>query len=453
MFKRLSLTAFLILMGFAVFAQTYHIKGTIKGLNKSEVYLVKAFATSNQIVDTASTDAHGNLLITIKKSWPVGMYRLVTLTGQEFDLILNHENIDFATSGAGMNASFHVLSSIENRMYYKYMGVKIGNQKKLKLLRKVLKSYPKNDPFYQVLKTQAEKLQNHIHTVAEKLIQEHPNTLAAHFIKFDLPPSINFDLPPYLQEKALKDNYFKGIDFNDSLLLRADLFTGKIVGYLGLFQSKGMTKIEVEGAFTPAVDTLLQKTLVNKDLYEFTLNYLVNGFQEFGFQKLLLHIANNEKLAQFKDKSPKAQMLESKLYAIRTLAPGHVAPDFTARTLNGKKIKLEKVKADTTLLVFWASWCPHCKLQLPKLKKYYNPADASHFQIIGISVDTNKKSVEKAVKEEGYSWPIIAKLKGWDGPIAKLYGVNATPTYVLLDKNKKVIATPSTVKALEKYLK
>ena len=453
MFKRLSLTFFLAMMGFAVFAQTYHIKGTIKGLNNSEVFLVKAFATSNQIVDTASTDAHGNVEIKIKNNWPVGMYRLVTLTGQEFDLILNHQNIDFATSGAGMNASFHVISSVENLMYYRYMGVKITNQKKIKLLRTVLKSYPKDDPFYKVLKTQAEKLQNQIHTVAEKLIKEHPNTMAAHFIKFDMPQMINFDLPPYLQELSMKDNYFKGLNLNDSLLLRTDAFTGKIVGYLSLFQSKGMTKVEVENAFTTAVDTLLSKTLVNKKLYEFTLNYLVNGFQEFGFHKLLLHIANNEKLSQFKDDSPQARDLESKLYAIRTLAPGKVAPDFTARTLNRKRIKLDKVKADTTLLVFWASWCPHCKLQLPKLKKYYNPADASHFQIIGISVDTDKKSVEKAVKEEGYSWPVIANLKGWDGPIAKLYGVNATPTYVLLDKNKRVIATPTTVSDLEKYLK
>jgi len=453
MLKRLTLTACFVLVGFAVFAQTYHIKGTIKGLNNSEVYLVKAFATSNQIVDTASTDAHGNLLITIKKTWPVGMYRLITLTGQSFDLILNHENIDFTTTGAGMKASFHVIHSLENLIYYRYMGVKIPNQKKLKLLRSILKSYPENDPFYQVLKTQAEKLQSQIHSVAEKLIKEHPNTLAAHFIKFDMPQMINFDLPPYMQELFLKDNYFKGLNLNDSLLLRTDLFTGKIVGYLSLFQSKGMTKVEVEQAFTPAVDTLLSKTFVNKKLYEFTLNYLVNGFQEFGFHKLLLHIANIEKLSQFYDDSPQVRDLESKLYAIRTLAPGKIAPDFTARTLNGKKIKLDKVKADTTLLVFWASWCPHCSFQLPKLKKYYNPARASHFQIIGISVDTDKKSVEKAVKQEGYSWPVIANLKGWDGPIAKLYGVNATPTYVLLDKNKKVIATPTTVNDLKKYLK
>jgi peroxiredoxin len=268
-----------------------------------------------------------------------------------------------------------------------------------------------------------------------------------------MPQMINFSLPTYLQDELLKANYFKGIDFKDTLLLRADLFTGKIVGYLALFQSKGMTKPEVEAAFTPAVDTLMKKTLVNEKLYEFTLNYLLNGFQEFGFHKLLLHMAENSQLSEFKDASPEKMDLESKLYAIRTLAPGHEAPDFSARTLSGKKIRLTDVKADTTLLVFWASWCPHCKASLPKLEKYYNPDNTSHLQIIAISVDTDKKSVERAIKEEGYRWPNIAKLKGWDGPIAKLYGVNATPTFVLLDKNKNVIATPVTIEDLEKYLK
>ncbi len=453
MFKRLSFTAFLIFTGFALMAQTYHIKGLITGLSNSEVYLVKAFAVSNQIMDTARTDASGNFEMPIKNNWPAGMYRLVTMTGQEFDLIYNHENIDFATSGVGMNATFHILSSVENLIYYHYLGIKIANQKKINLLRPVLNSYPNSDPFYQVIKDQAEKLQDQIHSVATKLISDNPNTLAAHFIKFDMPALIDFNLPSYLQDKAVKANYFKGIDFNDSLLLRTDLFTGKIVGYLALFQSKGMTKPEVEDAFTPAVDTLMKKTLANEKLYEFTLNYLVNGFQEFGFHKLLLHVANNSQLAEFKDESPQKMELESKLYAIRTLAPGHVAPDFSARTLEGKKIRLKDIKADTTLLVFWASWCPHCKAALPKLKKYYNPANTSHLQIIGISVDTDKKSVERAIKEEGYSWPNIAKLKGWDGPIAKLYGVNATPTFVLLNKDKKVIATSVTVEDLAKYLK
>lgn len=453
MFKRLSLTAFLVMTGFALMAQTYHIKGLITGLSNSEVYLVKAFATSNQIVDTTRTDASGNFEMPIKNSWPAGMYRLVTMTGQEFDLICNHENIAFATSGIGMNATFHILSSVENIIYYHYLGVKIANQKKINLLRPVLNSYPQSDPFYQVVKDQAEKLQNQIYSVSENLIGDNPNTLAAHFIKFDMPALIDFNLPSYLQDEAVKANYFKGINFNDSLLLRTDLFTGKIVGYLSLFQSKGMTKPEVEEAFTPAVDTLMKKTLVNEKLYEFTLNYLVNGFQEFGFHKLLLHLADNSQLTQFKDESPQKMELEGKLYAIRTLAPGHVAPDFSSRTMEGRKIRLKDVKADTTLLVFWASWCPHCKAELPKLKKYYNSANTSHLQIIGISVDTDKKSVERAIKEEGYTWPNIAKLKGWDGPIAKLYGVNATPTFVLLDKDKKVIATPVTVEDLAKYLK
>lgn len=453
MYRIFSFTAAFMLMTLTLFGQPYHIEGKISGLNNADVYLVQAFATSKKIVDTARTNASGSFDITMGKNWPVGMYRVMTNTGQAFDLIYNHENIDFTTSGFGPGASFHILSSVENLIYYQYLGVKIANQKKINLLKPVLEYYPQNDPFYQVIKKQSEMLQQQIQSIATRLIKDNPNTIAAHFIRLDKPALIDFNLSPAQQVLALKRNYFKGVNFQDTLLLRTDLFTAKIVGYLTLFQTPGMSKPEVENAFSQAVDTLMEKTLVNEKLYEFTLNYLLNGFKEFGFHKLLLNIAKNNKLASFKDHSPNKLALEQKLAMIIKLAPGQLAPNFTARTIDGKKIRLYDVKADKTLLVFWASWCPHCTAALPKLKKYYNPSNTAHFQIIGISVDTNKKSVENAIKNEGYAWPNIAQLKGWNSPIAVAYGVTATPTFVLLNKNKRIIAKPLSVEELGKYLR
>jgi protein-disulfide isomerase len=89
---------------------------------------------------------------------------------------------------------------------------------------------------------------------------------------------------------------------------------------------------------------------------------------------------------------------------------------------------------------------------LPGLEKYYNPKDTKKLQVIAISVDTKRKEVEKAIKEEGYQWPVIAQLKGWDSPIALSYGVSATPTFFLLDQNKHIIVKTTDVKILDQYL-
>jgi peroxiredoxin len=435
------------------FAQSHYLRGTIPGLANAEVYLMQDFAVSQQIVDTITTDQQGSFDVILPDNLPIGMYRIMTTSGQMFDLIYNHEDIAFQTSGFQTDDRLEIIRSSENLLYYKYLNIKLNNQQKINILTPTLKYYPKNDSFYTVLKKQLIHLYAQIDTVSNWIIQSYPNTLAAHFVRFDRPQIPDFNLDDDAQQQNLKTHFFKGIDFGDTLLLRTGLLTSKIVAYLSLYQEKGMSKAEVEKAFTQAVDTLLQKTLVNESIYEYTLNYLVRGFDEFGFEHLLEHIAMIQQLNRFPGRSLKKQALEAKLAAIIRLADGNPAPDFSARDLQGKRIKLSKIKAEKTLLVFWASWCPHCTSSLPRLKKYYDPLHPEKLQIIAISVDEDKNDVTKAIQKEHYPWINIAQLKGWDSPVAEAYDVSATPSFFLLDKDKKIIAKPRSIEKLEEILK
>ena len=436
-----------------VFAQGYHLRGTIPGLNQSEVYLMQDFAVSQQMIDTLKTDQSGSFDVILPEDLPVGMYRLMTSSGLMFNLIYNKEDIAFRTTGFQTDDQIQIISSVENLLYYKYLNIKLNNEQKINILNPVLDYYPENDSFYSVVKSQVMNLYAQMQGVSNWVIEQYPHTLAAHFIRFDRPQVPDFKLKPYEQQQALKQNYFKGVDFQDTLLLRTGMLTSKIVGYLSLFQKKGMNKDAVEQAFTQAVDTLLQKTVVNEQIYEYTLNYLVRGFDQFGFDHLLDHIASIQQLCRFPDHSLKKQALENRLHLIQRLADGNTAPDFAVRDLQGKKIRLSKIKAEKTLLVFWASWCPHCTASLPRLKKFYDPQHPEKLQIIAISVDNDKKAVEQAIKDEAYPWINIAELKGWDSPVVDEYGVSATPSFFLLDKDKKIIAKPRSIEILESLLK
>ena len=433
------------------FGQTFNLRGTVPGMSNTDVYLLQDFANSQRMVDTARTDVSGSFDFTMRPDMPVGMYRIMTPTGQMFNVIYNRENIDFVATGMDANDFIQVKQSVENLIYYKYLHVKTTNELKINILRPVLDHYPQNDPFYHVIKNQVEKLQDQIATVAHNLIRNNPGTLAAHFIAMDEPVKLNLNIPSAQQNEELKKTYFKNVDFNDTLLLRTNLLTAKLVGYLTLFQNRNMNKKAMEKAFVAPVDTILKKAQVNEKMYLFSLNYLVKGFEDFGFENLLQHIATHQHLADFPGNSLQKTALQKKLRLIIELAIGKTAPDFTARTLKGKKIQLSKVKANNTLLVFWASWCPYCKAALPKLEKYYDPDHPEKLQIIAVSVDESKKPVEKEIKKEGYNWINIAELKGWDSPIAEMYGVSSTPTFFLLDKDKRIIAKPNIGK-LEKLL-
>ena len=450
--RKILLSLAFVMLGALAFGQTWHINGTVPGMGNTEVYLLQDFANSQRMVDTVKSDLSGTFDFTMKPGDPVGMYRIMTPTGQMFNVIFNHENVVFEATGTGGNDLIKVKKSVENLIYYKYLHVKTNNELRINVLRPVLDYYPQNDTFYLVLRRQVEKLQNQLAHVTHKLMEDNPGTLAAHFMAMDEPVKLNLDIPATAQDEEIKKNYFKNVDFNDTLLLRTHLFTAKLVGYLSLYQKQGMNKKTMEKAFVAPVDTILKKAGVNNKMYLFCLNYLVKGFKDFGFDSLLLHIAQTQHLDTLKDNSLQKVMLESELAMIRKLAIGQTAPDFTAKTLKGRKIQLSKVKAGHTLLVFWASWCPHCTATLPRLKKYYDPAHPEKLQIIAVSVDDSKRDVEKEIKKEGYQWPNIAQLKGWDSPVAVEYGVSSTPTFILLDKDKKIIAKPGNITELEKIL-
>ncbi len=442
---------FLIFGAISLFAQEHHIDGTIAGFDNVNVYLMQLTIDSQKVIDTTQSNANGSFHFDLKPDVPDGMYRVFSHR-KMLDLIYHHENIRFVANGNNNNDKVQIIESVENMLYYNYLFVKTDNQEKLGLLQPVLAQYPKNDSFYTVLRHEVEKLQTGIERTANDIIKNYPNTLVAHYVKVDKPPLFNLDLPPKQQREQLKKIYFNNVDFADSTLLTSNVLTKKIVGYLALYQSPDMKKDQLQDAFITAIDTVLNKSMVYDKVYESVLDYLVGGFENYGFEKVLQHLAEYNRLDDFCENSAKKEALKYKLDLINTLAIGKPAPHFRTEDLDGKMIDLDSIKAEKTLLVFWASWCPHCTQTLPTLKKYYDPDNTQKLQIIAISIDEDKKDVEQAIHDKKYPWINIAELKGWDGPIVEQYGVVATPTFFLLDKNKKIIAKPVSPDELTKIL-
>ncbi len=450
--KKTSVIFLLFIVSFSLVAQQHYIDGTITGFENTNVYLMQIKIDSQKIIDTAKCNNNGSFRFLLPDSLHSGMYRVVSHR-KMLDLIYHHKNIRFVANGTDNNKGVQIIESIENMLYYKYLFVKSNDQNKLGLLQPLLSQYPKSDTFYLVLRNQVEKLQNEIENTANQIIENYPNTLAAHYIKVDKPPLFNLDLSPDEQRKHLIKTYFDNVDFADSTLLNSNILTSKIVGYLALYQDPKMKKEQLEKVFIQAIDTVLNKSMVYDKMYEGILNYLIGGFENYGFEQVLQHLAEYNKLDEFCENSKKKEELKNKLDLINKLAIGKPAPRFVTKDLRGNIINLDSIKSDKILLVFWASWCPHCKEALPKLKKYYNANKTNKLQIIAISVDGNKKDVEKAITENNYQWINIAELKGWDGPIVEQYGIDATPTFILLDKNKKIIAKPENPQELDMILK
>jgi len=116
------------------------------------------------------------------------------------------------------------------------------------------------------------------------------------------------------------------------------------------------------------------------------------------------------------------------------------------------QMKLSNISASNTLVVFWASWCPHCPSVLTALKSVYDEYREMGLEIVAISLDKERTVWQNAITKGQYDWINYSELTGWEGAVATEYGVWSTPRMYLLDSNKKIIAKPGTVKELVKAI-
>lgn len=160
-------------------------------------------------------------------------------------------------------------------------------------------------------------------------------------------------------------------------------------------------------------------------------------------------------LAYYKRTYPKntyTTQLENKVLRTKRTALGAMAPDFSSLNQYGMSSKLSDTKAKYILLDFWASWCPPCRQESPTLVRLFNKYKNKGFVIVSVSVDDNKENWIRAIEKDGFIWPQVSDLKGWQSPSATLYNVSAIPTSFLLDENRRIIAKNLRGVDLEKKL-
>jgi len=123
------------------------------------------------------------------------------------------------------------------------------------------------------------------------------------------------------------------------------------------------------------------------------------------------------------------------------LRPGAQAPTFSGRDLHGKEVSLEDLRGSLVLIDFWASTCPPCERAVIPLRRIAEQYKGK-LRIVGVSLDEDRKGFEAFVYNQHLPGIQLFDGAGWNGPIARMYGVpaNGIPYYVLLDRDGRVAA-------------
>lgn len=140
-------------------------------------------------------------------------------------------------------------------------------------------------------------------------------------------------------------------------------------------------------------------------------------------------------------KIPVVQELKTRIEAMKKVAIGQKAPDFTLSDVNGNPVSLSsKIGSKLLLVDFWAAWCAPCRQENPNLVKTYNDFKNKGFDIFGVSLDQSKDDWLKAIADDKLGWTHVSDLKYWSSDAARLYAVNSIPANFLLDETGTIIA-------------
>ena len=112
---------------------------------------------------------------------------------------------------------------------------------------------------------------------------------------------------------------------------------------------------------------------------------------------------------------------------------------FAGTDMKGNPVDLTKVIGkQPVMLVFWASWCPNCKVEVPKINQLYEKFGPQGMTFIGINVGFNDTAGRAAafVELTKTAYPTFFDN---NSVVTKKYKILGVPTIIMADKSGRIV--------------
>ncbi len=428
------------------------IDGTILRYGGNKIYLMSIYGEKTSVIDSATSDSAGHFRFTLNGRLP-GTYRVQWTKEGTVDLIWNQEDVKFITSAKNPEDSLKIISSLENQINQAFSKLDRINQAKLQVLISVVDYYPVKDSFYVSVTKEMEKTQHMQQQYLDSLIKLYPDAFAVRVAKVYQTPFFPARLNKEERLSFLKQHYFDKVDFSDTSLLRSTVFTNKAISYLSMYIDNRLPQKQLDAEFIKAVTIMLGAASVNPEIFKFWLDNLVGIFDQFHFDEVLTYIADNFQDPYSCEDPQRKSKLQKKLETYKKISIGKIAPEIAVPDTKGRMINLSGINSEYTLVVFWSSECPHCGTMMPRLKELYDGQKPKRFEVFSVSIDTSRIAWTTFLNEQKLTWINVSDLKGFNGKPADDFNIYATPTMFLLDRQKRILSKPISLRELEQALR
>lgn len=409
------------------------LKGNIQYPAATKMYLWATYGKVNTLIDsTTITNGQWNFGTDEREQ---GIYMLGIAENNMASIILNpsEKTTEIGFRNARLDASGYAINSKENEAWFAYLPKETALQKSIKDLRVAMaKSSIKGE-----LEKQINQKESELSALQAELIGKYPDT---HFAKL-----VTWKQEPFKSDML---KYWDNIDFTDRSLIHGTVMADRIQNFMRSF-SQG-----TESGFINCVSVVAEKGKADDVVLEFVLNQMLVGFYESGMENISLYIIDNYINGEACGDADLSNIIKSTAESIQKLSVGSTPPNIVMTGIDGKQVDLMKIAAAKkyTLVMFWSSWCEHCKGEAPEVKQCYDLFKPKGFEIIGVSVDNVKPAWEQAVADRGFTFPNVCGMKLWESKVAKDYRVTKTPAFYLIDAQGKIVLKPKGIREVQTFL-
>ena len=422
-----------------IFAQ-HSIDGIFTPVEEySYAFLYHATPTGSDYINRAQLGEDGSFTIPFDSTSTPGIYKIVYALPPEdnnFDFIFNgKESVAFTFS---LDNGLEFTSSNENKLWASYI-------KSMDMVNRTISN------FYAQESTDKKAYKDIIKTLSDTQIAYEDTsrgTLTSVFVKANSPyvPTGFEDLSTY--SKNLKRTYLEHVEFGNPLLQSSDFLVERVMAYIF-----GMSANTSNDIYRKDVDGLMTRIGEgNTEIKTILFEMIWRRFKGMENPEMANYVTDKHllKLTELTN----YDALKEQLIIYKNNTVGNKASNFDlSYTKDGQTITttLDDLNiTDQYLVIFWSSTCGHCLEELPKVKDLLT--EKKDLTVIAMGLEDDAENWQKMIVDY-QSFIHVLGLGKWDNPTSDAYGIESTPSFFLLDKDKNIIAKPYDAEALKAILK
>lgn len=444
-------------------AQPVHITFDFPAYADSQLVIGGYYFGGLYVKDTLQLSPQGTATLSKDDKYAKGIYQVYFSANKHYDFLLGNDQ-QFSMALDKEKNRLRISGAADTEMFQAYIDYLAGQKARFAELsdeQRRLKSQP--DSLEQV---KAEMRQLDAQVKKYQLDEGRENKanlfgkilLANHQIELD-PAQIpakyqaNDSLKWIYEYNFRKQHYWDYFDLGDLALWHTPFVKDRLNDYFN------KVLLQTPDSVLPEAIAMIEKYRHSDELFQNLTSYLVNDAIQskiMGMENVFVALAKRYYLsgqATWADEKTMENIRREVALRQNNLV-GNKAPELLLENADGEFHSLYESSTAYTLLAFWEPGCSHCKKEIPKLyDELFLEARPSQLSVYAVYTMTDKKEwTDFTTEHELNGWQNL-----WDpkqiSEMKALYGIRTTPSFFLLDKDKKIIAKQLDVAGLRHFLK